>query len=354
METFWQSSFWGNTVMDWGIALGIIIVTSLAARIIQRSVLKKVQVYAARTDSMLDDFLIKLVQKNVMPVVYAIAVYAGLQHLNLPEQATRVLKVAMLVLTVFFIVSAINGAFSYIFMRYAAKGAESGQQEKQAKGILLIVKVILWIAGVIFLADNLGYNITAIITGLGIGGIAIALAAQTILGDLFSYLVIFFDKPFETGDFIVIGDKSGIVEYIGIKTTRLRTLSGEQLVVANTDLTNSRVQNFKRMEKRRIVFSLGVVYETGGKKMRSIPMLLEQIISCRESVEFDRAHFSGFGDFSLNFEVVYYIMSADYTQYMNCQQAIYFDILDRFEEEGIEFAYPTQKLFVDGNLVSGQ
>ncbi|WP_240646629.1 mechanosensitive ion channel family protein [Chitinophaga rhizosphaerae] len=332
--------------MDWAIALGIIVVCATSARIIQKYALKRMQRFADRTESGLDDFLVRLVQKSVMPIAYALAVYGGIRHLQLPGRFSRVLDVAILVLVVFYAVTVISGAFSYFFMQYASRGEHAGQQEKQAKGILLLIKIVLWIVGLIFLVDNLGYDITTIVTGLGIGGIAIALAAQTILGDLFSYLVIFFDKPFETGDFIVVGDKSGVVENVGIKTTRLRTLSGEQLVVANTDLTNSRVQNFKRMEKRRVVFSLGVIYETGAKRMRKIPQMLEAIISGRDGVQFDRAHFAGFGDFSLNFEVVFYILSGDYTQYMDCQQDIYFDILEKFEEEGLEFAYPTQKLFM--------
>src|SRR3546814_878321 len=142
---------------------------------------------------------------------------------------------------------------------------------RQNRGIMFILNVVIWIFGLVLLLSNLGYDVTAIVAGMGIGGIAIALAAQTILGDLFSYFVIFFDRPFEIGDFIVVDDKSGTVEYVGIKTTRLKSLGGEQLVFSNTDLTNSRLHNYKRMERRRIVFKLGVVYETPEKKLKLIP-----------------------------------------------------------------------------------
>lgn len=346
MESVWHTVFFGNPVRDWTIALGIILLYSLAARILQKVILTRVQRLASKTNSNLDDFAIGLLQKSVMPVLYAFAVYCGFQYLELPPRISRALEIAMLAVAVFFAINIITNIFSYLFMRFASREDQDNPQVKQAKGILLILKIILWIAGIIFLVDNLGYDITAIITGLGIGGIAIALAAQAILGDLFSYLVIFFDKPFETGDFIVIGDKSGIVEYIGVKTTRLRTLSGEQLVMSNTDLTNSRVQNFKRMEKRRLVFSLGVTYETSAGKIKQIPGLIREIVDGRQDVVFDRAHFSGFGDFSLNFEIVYYVLSGDYLLYMNRQQEIYLAILERFEKESIEFAYPTQKLFL--------
>lgn len=345
----WHTVFFGNPVRDWAIALGGILLFSLAARILQKVILLRVQGLASKTSSRLDDFIVELLQKSAMPMLYAFAVYCGLQYLKLPQRLDRVLQIAILAVAVFFTVNIISNVFSYLFTQFAARGDQENPQVKQAKGILLMLKIVLWIAAIIFLVDNLGYNITTIITGLGIGGIAIALAAQAVLGDLFSYLVIFFDKPFETGDFIVIGDKSGIVEYIGVKTTRLRTLSGEQLVMSNTDLTNSRVQNFKRMEKRRVVFSIGVTYETEIEKIRQIPGLIQEIIEAQQEVAFDRAHFSGFGDFSLNFEIVYYVQSGDYLMYMNRQQDIYLQILERFEKENIDFAYPTQKLFIGGS-----
>ena len=165
--------------------------------------------------------------------------------------------------------------------------------------------------GIVFLLDNLGYNVTTIIAGLGIGGIAIALAAQAILGDLFSYFVILFDRPFEIGGFIIVDDKMGVVEYIGIKTTRLRTLGREQLVCSNKDLTDSRVHNYKCMEKRRVVFSVGITYKATAETLETIPQLVKDIITRYDDVVFDHGHLSGFGNFSLNFEFVYYILSSD-------------------------------------------
>lgn len=349
MTSFWEIVFLGNTVKDWSIALGIILLCMLGAVLLKRIVLSRLQQLASRTTSYLDDFLIGVLQKSVMPILYVYAVYAGLRYITLPPQFDRIMHIAVLVITVFFSINILIGFFDYFFRQFASSRDQDGTQAKQAKGILLIIKVVLWVIGTIFLVDNLGYNITTIITGLGIGGIAIALAAQTILGDLFSYLVIFFDKPFESGDFIVIGDKSGVVEYIGIKTTRLRTLGGEQLIMSNTDLTNSRVQNFKRMEQRRVVLSIGITYETAAEKIKRIPQIIQEIVEDEQHVKFDRAHFSGFGDFSLNFEIVYYILSADYVQYMNSQQTINLGILERFAGEDIQFAYPTQKLFLSGS-----
>jgi small-conductance mechanosensitive channel len=264
----------------------------------------------------------------------------------MPATASEILHVALLFVVTFFVLRIITSFIGYLFKQAASKKERNELREKQAKGILLIVQIIVWTIGFLFLIDNLGFDITTLVAGLGIGGIAIALAAQTVLGDLFSYLVIFFDKPFEIGDFIIVEDKMGTVEYIGIKTTRIRTLSGEQLVCSNTDLTDSRVHNYKRMEERRIAFSFGVVYNTPAAKLKIIPPLVKKIIEDLENTRFDRAHFKSFGDFSLDFEVVYYVLSADYNIYMDKQQSINLRIFELFEKEQIEFAFPTQTLFV--------
>lgn len=351
MGSFWDTEFLNNTIREWGISLSIIVVSLLAARICQTIVLKRIQQLTQKTNSTLDDFIVGVLRKSVMPFIYILIFYFGLQYLALPSRLDQIIQTAILAVTVYFIIRIISAVISYSFHQFINTNKKDETGRKQVRGILLIIKIILWIIGLIFLIDNLGYDITTIVTGLGIGGIAIALAAQAILGDLFSYLVIFFDKPFETGDFIVIGNQSGIVEYIGIKTTRLRTLNGEQLIVANTDMTNSRVQNFKRMERRRVLFSIGVIYETSAAKLKQIPALVKEIIKETEGVEFDRTHFSGFGDFSLNFEIVYYILSSDYMQYMESRQTVCLALFERFEKEKIEFAYPTQKVLVSPQLM---
>ena len=218
--------------------------------------------------------------------------------------------------------------------------------ERSLQGILKITKLIIWGIAIVFFLDNMGFKISAVIAGLGIGGVAIALAAQAVLGDLFSYFAIIFDRPFEAGDFIIIGEYLGTIEHIGIKTTRIRSLGGEQLVFSNTDLTNSRVRNYKRMQKRRVLFKLGVTYQTSSQQLESIPKIIEKIIKSVKNTVFDRAHFSSYGDFNLIFEIVYYVMSADYNKYMDIQQEINYAIKKEFESHAIEFAYPTQTLHV--------
>lgn len=346
MNSFFDGIFLGNTIRDWAIALAIITGSATLARIVQSLVLVRIKRLAKRTATTIDDFIIGILQHSVMPFIYILCFYFGFQYLHTDPRVQRVLHTAILFISVFYIIRIISAIISYFFQRYTARRSTEQSEVKQARGILLIINVLLWIIGILFIIDNLGYNITTIVAGLGIGGIAIALAAQTVLGDLFSYLSIFFDKPFETGDFIIVGDKMGSVEYIGIKTTRIRALGGEQVIISNTDLTSSRIQNYKRMEQRRIVFTIGVVYDTAAEKLKKIPGIIKKIIESQTGVRFDRAHFTGFGDFSLRFETVYIILSADYNIYMDKQQTINLDILEAFEREKIGFAYPTQKLLL--------
>ena len=347
MNEFWDREILNNTVRDWMITLSIIITALILLRLFQFLVIRKLKQFSARTSTSIDDFAIAILQASVMPLLYILAINFGLKYITISEKAANVIHVALLVVVTFFVLRIITSTVGYLFKQALTRKEKTELREKQAKGILLIIQIVVWALGILFLIDNLGFDITTLVAGLGIGGIAIALAAQTVLGDLFSYLVIFFDKPFEIGDFIIVEDKMGTVEYIGIKTTRLRTLGGEQLVCSNTDLTNSRVHNYKRMEERRAVFSFGVVYNTPAAKLKTIPPLVRKVIEELDDTRFDRAHFKSFGESSLDFEVVYYILSADYNVYMDKQQSINLRIFELFEKEQIEFAFPTQTVFVN-------
>ena len=346
MNTFWNTVYFGNTLINWLIAAAIITGGLILLRLTKSVVLVLLKKWSQKTSNSLDDFLVSMVEKSLIPFIYVMVIYTGLHWLKLSTGATSVISTILLLVSTFFILKSITATLQY-FIHSFLKTREDGEaKQKQVRGILLIGKSLIWIMGIVFLLDNMGYNISTIIAGLGIGGIAIALAAQTILGDLFSYFVILFDRPFEIGDFIIVDDKMGVVENIGIKTTRLRNLAGEQLVCSNKDLTDSRIHNYKRMEKRRVVFNLGVTYQTTPALLESIPAMVEKIISNKDDVLFERAHFSGFGDFSLNFEIVYYILSGDYILFMDQQQNINFEIYRTFERKKISFAYPTQSLFI--------
>ena len=213
-----------------------------------------------------------------------------------------------------------------------------------------IGQVVLWSVVLLLGLDNLGVDVTALIAGLGVGGIAVALAVQNILGDLFASLSIVIDKPFVVGDFIIVDTFAGTVEYVGLKTTRIRSLGGEQIVFANSDLLQARVRNYKRMWERRILFNFGVLYQTTPDQLEKIPVLVKTIIEQQPLARFDRAHFAKFGDSSLDYEVVYWMQDPDYTKYMDTQQAINLALVREFEAHGIGFAYPTRTLFVEGPI----
>ena len=229
---------------------------------------------------------------------------------------------------------------------YSEKKQEDPTLVRSLEGMLKVAKFLVWALAVIILLDNLGYKVSTLLAGLGIGGVAVAIAAQALLKDFFSYFSIVFDHPFKIGDFIIIGDFMGTVEHIGIKTSRIRSLSGEQIIFSNTDLTDSRVRNYKLMEKRRVLFRFGVTYQTSLERLKEIPKVVESIVRKVNGTTFDRAHFFSYGDSSLIFEVVYYVLSPDYNIYMDIQQEINFGIKEEFEKRGIEFAYPTQTVYI--------
>ncbi|WP_205508896.1 mechanosensitive ion channel family protein [Longitalea arenae] len=341
---WWDKVFLGNTLLNWFIALGIIIGSWAVIRIGRSILLKRFKSFSAHTRTTIDDFIVQLAEGALVPALYLGALYAGVSYLTLSPKVDKLLHIAVMVVVTFIIIKTITSSLNYLINHALGHSREDLEKRKQVRGIIIIVNVVLWILALVFLINNLGYNITSVITGLGIGGVAIALASQNILGDLFNYFVIFFDKPFEVDDFIIVDDKMGSVEYIGVKSTRIRTLSGEQLICSNTNLVNSRIHNFKRMEKRRVQFNFGVVYNTPPHKIEKIPAMVKDIILSQKDTTFDRAHFSAFGQFSLTFEVVYFILSPDYNLYMDRQQAIYLAILNAFKKEGIQFALPTQTL----------
>ena len=352
-ETLLEQVYYDNTVKNYLIALGIIVVGTIAVRIFKSVINNRLRKFSERTDNNIDDYVIESINRFGIPVLYFMVVYLGLQYLALPAQIDNILRIAATVVTTFYAVRFIANTLMLLLKSYI-RSKEGGEEKvKQLRGIMIIVNIVIWSIGLLFLFDNLGYDVTTIIAGLGVGGIAVALAAQNILGDLFNYLVIFFDRPFEIGDFIIVDEKMGTVEYIGIKTTRLKSLSGEQLVFANSDLTSSRIHNYKRMQRRRIVFKLGVVYQTSLEQVKQIPQVLRAAVEAQNEAEemvlFDRAHFASYGESSLNFEVVYIVLSADFNKYMDVQQAINFRIYEAFERMGVEFAYPTRTLHIAGH-----
>lgn len=347
LTEFLQRTYYDNTVQAYLIAAGGILLGLLLVRAFRKVILKKIKGLAANTQMKYDDLVVEGIEKFGLPVVNLAIVYWGIKTLTLPEKGEHVVEVALAVVVAYFLIKMVSTLVRHLLEAFVRNQENGDEKVKQLAGIMLVLNMVIWCLGLVFLFDNLGYDVTAIIAGLGVGGIAVALAAQNILGDLFNYFVIFFDRPFEIGDFIIVDAKMGTVEHIGIKTTRLKSLSGEQLVFSNSDLTNSRIHNYKRMQRRRIVFTIGVTYQTTVEQLKEIPQIIKTTIDGLEVATLDRTHFSSYGDFSLNFETVYFVESAEYNVYMDTQQTINLTLYTEFEKRGIEFAYPTQTLFLN-------
>ena len=342
-----QTTVLDNRILDYLIFLAAFLVGIVGVHLIKGITLNRIKVWSAKTSTTIDDFMVRIFEEKLIPILYFGVFYLAFNSLALPDSISRTVDIAGIVILTFFGLRLILALINYSLESYWIKKEVDRSRQQSLKGIITIVKVAVWGIGITFLLDNLGFKISAVVAGLGIGGIAIALAAQTVLGDLFSYFIIFFDRPFEIGDFIIIDSYMGSIEHIGIKTTKVRSLGGEQLIFSNSDLTNSRIRNYKRMEKRRVVFSLGVIYQTTSEQLKQIPVIIREAIEGIEETGFDRAHFASYGDFSLNFEAVYYVMSGDYGKYMDIQQEINLAIKEEFEKQGIEFAYPTQTLLIE-------
>lgn len=354
MQDLLTKTYFDNTVQNYLIAGAIIIGGILLLRLFRKMLLKRLYKWAEQTETNLDDLVVKAMERFGLPMLTFLVIYWGLNYLTLSPKVQRIVEVATAVVITFFIIRLISTTIQVALQSYVSKQEGGEEKVKQLKGVMIIFNMVIWMLGALMLFDNLGYDVTTIVAGLGIGGIAIALAAQNILGDLFNYFVIFFDRPFEIGDYIVVDDKKGTVEHIGVKTTRLKSLTGEQLILSNSDLTKSRLHNFKRLERRRILFTLSIVYQTSFDQLREIPVLLKKIIEDQPNVTFDRAHFASYGPSSLNFEVVFFVENSDYNFYMDTHQNINLRIYEEFQNRGIAFAYPTQTVILakDTNSVS--
>lgn len=346
-SSLFGSQFLENPLSSWVTALavfsGALVVFWAASRILVR----RLQRVSETTATDLDDLLTELLGKTKLLFVILLATWIGSLFLEFPANidvwVRRFLVIGFLVQAAFWGTGVVN----YLIGRQKRLRIEDDPSLATALGAIgVFARIAVWFTFILLILQNLGVQITALLATLGVGGIAVALAVQNLLGDLFASLSIVLDKPFVLGDFIVVGDYKGTVEHVGLKTTRIRSLSGEQLVFSNSDLLGSRIKNFKRMEDRRIVFSVGVTYATDPERLERIPELVREVVESQPSVRFDRSHFKTMGPSSLEFETVFVMLTPDYTTYMDVQQAINLELLRRFEEEGIELAYPTQTVFL--------
>ncbi len=334
-------------VHAWGGAVVLFLVLGGGFVLARHMVLNHLARLASHTTSHWDDALVSALE-SVRPSMYwTLAFLIAAQTLALPEALHTAIVVIFALTVTHYIVQSIGVGAEKLAQHLAARdGDDATHHARAAMGLITgILKMLIWVGSLLFVVSNFGVDITSLIAGLGIGGIAVALALQGILKDLFSSFSIFFDKPFTIGDFIEIGDYSGTVQKIGIKTTRLKSLSGEEVIISNQDLTTATVRNFKRMQERRIVQTIGVTYETPQEMLARIPALIEEVIAGVEQVRFSRAHLRSFGDSALDFEIVYFVESRDYRLSMDVREKINLGILATFAAHGVDIAYPTRVVY---------
>ncbi|WP_296233004.1 mechanosensitive ion channel family protein [Pseudomonas sp. UBA4617] len=344
---FAETTLFGISILNLLLALAVAIVTFLVARAAISFVLRRVRRWSEH-DGVLSQVLAKVLAGTSNFLLLLASLLVGLSMLDLPERwLTRVGSL-------WFVVAALqiglwaNRAIGLGLSRYFTRHSSSGLNQGSALATLSAwgARVLLWSVVLLAMLSNLGVNITAFVASLGVGGIAVALAVQNILGDLFASLSIAVDKPFEVGDFIVIGPLAGTVEHVGLKTTRIRSLGGEQIVMANASMISSTIQNYKRLQERRIVFEFGLSYDTPTEAVKKAPAIVEEAIKAQDQVRFDRAHLRGFGKEALEFECVYIVKDPGYNLYMDIQQAINFHLLERFSKIGAQFAVPVRAIKV--------
>ncbi len=347
VNTAWHELITQGGPTSWIVAIIAAFVLTVLVRLVLRTGVNKLSKIAARTDSIIDDVIVSAISDTKSFVIFF---WFLISFVTIFETKASTLSLCRLV---FVLVTAVQVAIwgmsslKFWHRHVLLKKMEQDLSTAAALG-LLYTSIQVGFIVIVFLIglSNLGVNIGALLAGLGVGGIAVALAAQNILGDLLSSLSIVLDKPFVVGDYIVVGNDQGTVEHIGIKTTRVRSLWGEQLVFSNKDLLESRVRNFKRMTTRRVVQKIGVTYETDSKKLEEIPKWVQQSVE-KNKLRFERCHLSGYGASSLDYELVFWVPDPDYQLYMDLQQKMFLEIIEKFKTEKVEFAYPTQTLFVE-------
>jgi small-conductance mechanosensitive channel len=345
---------WGNALSAWLLAIGVLVLTMLTLWVLERFALRRFDTFARSTQTDIDDLFSAVLARTKLVLLFVVAAFIASLNLSLPGQIPLILRRAAAIAVVLQGGVWASAAITFWVDRFRERTLEQDAGAVTTVSALSFGgRLVVWAVVLLLVLDNLGVEVTTLLTTLGIGGIAVALAVQNILGDLFASLSIVLDKPFVIGDFLTVGEYKGSVEHIGLKTTRLRSLSGEQLVISNGDLLQSRIRNLGRMGDRRAAFTTGVTYDTPREVLARIPGMLGKIVEGQEHTRLDRSHLTEFGDYAILFETVYYVTVPDYVVYRDIQQAINLEIHRRFEGDGIEFAYPTQVVYT-GPLAPGR
>lgn len=337
-----------NSIKEYLIAAGIFVSVFFALKLVRYILIAVLRTLFTKIEVEIGNLIMRIITRLRGPLFLVISAFTAAQFLRIPRLAQTALEYFLMIVVIIYIILSLHFVVDYVIHHLIVK-KEAEEQEIDTPIIYLlgiIAKISLWIIAFIFILSNMGYNVATLLAGFGIGGLVIAFGLQKVMQDLFASFSIYIDRPFVPGDFIIVGDDLGVVKKIGIKSTRIQHLGGQELVISNRELTDTRIHNYMRMERRRIAFTFGVTYQTSAEKLKRIPDMIKQIIGSVETAEVDRVHFKQYGDFSLVFEVVYYVITNDYAVYMDTQQKINLAMKERFQKEGIEFAYPTQTLFL--------
>jgi small-conductance mechanosensitive channel len=346
-----QYSFLGNTVDAWLTAALTAAVALLVTIVLRRLLISRLGQLAERTTTHVDDMVVEMLKATRTWVLVAVAVLIALSPLRFPPTIARGLAPALKLVVLWQVALWAVAAIAFWVTHHMER--RTGTHDRTSVAMLTAIgvgaKVFIWVLiGLTALKSVFNVEITAWITGLGVSGIAVALAVQNILGDILAALAIVFDKPFDVGDSIGVDNISGTVERIGLKTTHIRSTTGEQIIIGNGDLLKSRLRNYKRMYQRRVAFTLDVTYDTPPDVLERIPSIVEGIVTAQTPVRFDRSHVSSFTDSSIRIETVYYVLDPDYKRYMDIQQAINLELLRRFNVEKLKFAFPSRTVYHEG------
>jgi small-conductance mechanosensitive channel len=347
-EKILSFNLWGNSGENYLKSIGLFVFLILVFFLTQKIITAKIKKVTEKTKNDVDDFVLGVVQDVKPPFYIFISLYIAIQPLNLDPTFNKVIYGTFLLVIVVQLILTAQRAIDYVMRKKIITGDGDENRESMISTLGQIAKWLLWTVGALLVLSNLGIDVTSLVAGLGIGGIAVALAAQNILGDVFASFSIYVDKPFEVGDFIKINKDMGTVLKIGIKTTRIKTLKGNEMSIPNKKLTDAELHNFTRMEERRKIFNIGVAYETPKEKLEKIkPIMIEIFKSLGDKVKLERVHFKGFGDSSLNFEISFSSQETSFKEFMDILENLNFKIFERFNAEEIDFAYPTQTIHLE-------
>ncbi|MGE0789416.1 MAG: mechanosensitive ion channel family protein [Sandaracinaceae bacterium] len=353
MSDWWSAAWLGTPLWRWGLAAAAAALGLALALLLRRFVLRRLHKWTRRTHTPWDDALVGALEGTRTVYLVLIAICAAAQILVLPSNVLHVFQAIVTITVLVMAGSWVNATIRGVLAQWR-EGQETSARGRTTlvTAAAFVARLVVWSVILLLVLSNLGVEVGALVAGLGVGGVAAALAVQNVLGDTIAAFSLYLDRPFDIGDFVIVGDDMGTVTAVGWRSSRIAALGGQQIVLPNSDIAQSRIHNYGRMQERRVVTQLGVVYASAIDAIRRAPSLLKEAVDEVDGVRFDRAHFKGFGASSLDFEIVWFVLSPDYNVYMDKQQAILLGMLERFRANDLDFAFPSRSIYVAPESVS--